>query len=109
MTVVLVLQHYTEGDHRLQTSLLTIQHLLKRWRIKAYGSKSIHVTFITQRETCPSVQIMYNFPKRKMSSILGYVLTEDLPSTNTSLQNGNNYVALSRKCTGCSDVSQSSQ
>jgi hypothetical protein len=31
---------------------------------------------------------MYNFPKQKMSSILGYILTEDLPGTNTSLQNG---------------------
>jgi hypothetical protein len=30
-------------------------------------------------------------PKKMMSSILGYTLTEDLPGTNTFSQNGKNY------------------
>jgi hypothetical protein len=46
--------------HKLQTSLLAIQHWLKKWRMKANGSKSTHVTFTTRRETCPSVHILNN-------------------------------------------------
>jgi hypothetical protein len=42
---------------KLQTNLLAIQHRFKEQRIKANGSKSVHATFITRRETCPSVHI----------------------------------------------------
>jgi hypothetical protein len=41
------------ASHKLQTDLLVIQNSFKKWRMKANGSKSIHVTFTTQRETCP--------------------------------------------------------
>jgi hypothetical protein len=79
------------ASHKLQTSLLTIQHWLKKWKMKDNGCKLIHVSFTTQRETYPSVHINnVQLPKQNMPSILGYILTEDLPGTNTSLQNGNN-------------------
>jgi hypothetical protein len=38
-------------------NLNTIQKWLKRWRIKAIESKSVHVTFTTRRETFPPVHI----------------------------------------------------
>jgi hypothetical protein len=43
------------ASHKLQTDLLAIQHWLKQWRMKANESKSIHITFTTQRGTCPPV------------------------------------------------------
>jgi hypothetical protein len=42
---------------KLQTDLHAIQNWFKKWRMKANESKSIHVTFTTQRETCPPVHI----------------------------------------------------
>jgi hypothetical protein len=42
---------------KLQSSLDAIQHCISLWRLKANGSKSIHVTFTNQRETCPVVYI----------------------------------------------------
>jgi hypothetical protein len=72
------------ATQKLQTDLLAIQNWFKKWRIKANESKSIHVTFTTQRET------MCNSTKKKMSSILGYTLTGNLPGTNTFSQDGNN-------------------
>jgi hypothetical protein len=42
-------------SHKLQTSILAIQHWLTKWRLKANGSKSTHVTFTTCRATCPPV------------------------------------------------------
>jgi hypothetical protein len=41
----------------LQTDLIAMQNWLKTWRMKAYESKSTHVTFTTCRATCPPVQI----------------------------------------------------
>jgi hypothetical protein len=35
------------ASHKLQTALLAIQNWFKKWRMKANGSKSIHVTFTT--------------------------------------------------------------
>jgi hypothetical protein len=58
------------ASHKLQTNLLAIHNWFKKWRMKAYGSKSIH--------------------KMMMSSILGYTSTGSLPGTNTFLQNENN-------------------
>jgi hypothetical protein len=45
------------ASHKLQTNLLSIQNWFKKWRMKANESKSIHITFTTLRETCPSVHI----------------------------------------------------
>jgi hypothetical protein len=42
------------ASQKLQTDLLAIQNWFKKWRMKANKSKSIHVTFTTQRETSPS-------------------------------------------------------
>jgi hypothetical protein len=56
-TVLLV----TDSDraiplHKLQTNLAAIQNWSKKWR-KANESKSVHVTFTIQRETCSPVHI----------------------------------------------------
>jgi hypothetical protein len=45
------------ASHKLQTNLLTIQHWLKKRRMKVKGSKSTHVTFTTGREKRPSFHI----------------------------------------------------
>jgi hypothetical protein len=41
------------ASHKLQADPLAIQNLFKKWRLKANESKSIHITFTTQREMCP--------------------------------------------------------
>jgi hypothetical protein len=45
------------ASHKLQTNLLSIQNLFKKWRMKVNGYKSIHVTFTTGKETCSLVHI----------------------------------------------------
>jgi hypothetical protein len=77
------------ASQKLQSDLYAIQNWLKKWRMKANESKSIHVTFTKRRETCPLVHINKCNSLEKMSSILGYTLTGDLPGTNTFSQNGN--------------------
>jgi hypothetical protein len=70
------------ASHKHQPNLLAIQNWFKKWRMKANGSKLVHVTCTTRRETSTSL--------KKMSSISDCTLTGDLPGTNTFLQNGNN-------------------
>jgi hypothetical protein len=63
------------ASQKLQTNLLAIQNWFKKWRMKANEFNSIHVMFITRRETClKSIQTVCNSPKKKTSSILGYKL-----------------------------------
>jgi hypothetical protein len=45
------------ASSKLQTNLLAIQSWLAKWRMKANGSKSTHITFTMQRGTCPLVHI----------------------------------------------------
>jgi hypothetical protein len=45
------------ASQKLQTDLLAIQNWFKKRKMKANESKSIHVAFTTQRETCPPVHI----------------------------------------------------
>jgi hypothetical protein len=45
------------ASYKLQTNLTTINNWLKKWRIKANESKSVHVTFTRHTETCPQVHI----------------------------------------------------
>jgi hypothetical protein len=45
------------ASHKLRTNLSAIRKWFKKWRMKANGSKSFHVTFTTRRETCPPVHI----------------------------------------------------
>jgi hypothetical protein len=71
------------ASHKLQTSLLTIQHWLEKWMTKVNGSKSTHVSFIARRVTCPFVQI--NDVRLPQAEYAKY-----LPGTNTSLQKGSN-------------------
>jgi retron-type reverse transcriptase len=40
------------NSQKLQASLLEIQSWLNTWRMKANGTKLVHVTFTTRRETC---------------------------------------------------------
>jgi hypothetical protein len=42
------------ASHKLQSNLLAIQNCLKKWRMKANGSKSIHVTFTIQKLRGPA-------------------------------------------------------
>jgi hypothetical protein len=59
--------------------------------MRANRSKSIYVTFTVGRETWPPVSISnMQTPKKKISSISGYILTGDLPGTDTFSQNGYN-------------------
>jgi hypothetical protein len=45
------------ASSKLQTNLLAVQSWLAKWRRKANGSKSTHITFTTRRGTCPLVHI----------------------------------------------------
>jgi hypothetical protein len=47
----------TIASSKLQTNLLAIQSWLAKWRMKANGSKSTHITFTTRAGTCPSVHV----------------------------------------------------
>jgi hypothetical protein len=76
------------ASQKLQTDLLAIQDRFKKWRMKTNEYKSIHVTFTTR--TPRSIYTVCSSPKQKMSSILGYTWTGDLPGINTFSQNGNN-------------------
>jgi hypothetical protein len=69
----------TIASHKLQTSLLEIQHLPTKWRLKASGSKLTHVTFTTCRATCPPVHI-YNeqLPQAEEVKYLGLHLDRRL-------------------------------
>jgi hypothetical protein len=47
----------TIASHKLQTNLIANQKWLKMWRMKANGSKSTQITFITRKDTCPPFYI----------------------------------------------------
>ena len=47
----------SEASRKLQIHLDEIQKWLRKWRIKANETKSVHVTFTLKRETCPQVYI----------------------------------------------------
>jgi hypothetical protein len=60
-----VIQSLLHGN--CKPTLAAIQNWFKKWRIKANGSKSIHVTFTTRREMFPPVHInsVQLYPKRR--------------------------------------------
>jgi hypothetical protein len=45
------------ASSKLQTILLAVQSWLAKWRMKANGPKSTHITFTTRREMCPPIHI----------------------------------------------------
>lgn len=45
------------ASQNLQNNLNEVQQWLKKWRIKANGTKSTHVTFTMRRDTCPPVTL----------------------------------------------------
>jgi hypothetical protein len=55
------------ASHKLQTNLLAIGNWFKKWRMKANGSKSSHITFNTRKETCPpgSYKQYATLPRRR--------------------------------------------
>jgi hypothetical protein len=60
------------ASQKLQTNLEAIQKWFKGWRIKANGSKLVHVTSITRRETFPPVHINnINLPQHDDVKYLG--------------------------------------
>jgi hypothetical protein len=66
-------------SQKLQTNLLAIQNWFQEWRMKADGCKSIHVTFTTQKETCPPVQINnVQIPQKEDVKYLGLHLDRRL-------------------------------
>jgi hypothetical protein len=67
------------ASQKLQTNLDVIQKWLKKLRIKAIESKSVHVRFITRRETCPPVRInTVNLPYQEDVKCLGLHLDRGL-------------------------------
>jgi hypothetical protein len=45
------------ASNKLQTNLVAIESWLAKWRMKANGPKSAHITFTTRRGTWPPVHI----------------------------------------------------
>jgi hypothetical protein len=67
------------ASHKLQTAILAIQSWLSDWRIKANGTKSVHVTFTIRRDTCPPVHINYvQIPQENHVKYLGLHLDRRL-------------------------------
>jgi hypothetical protein len=67
------------ASHKLQTNLLGIQNWFKEWKMKANGSKSIHITFTTRREMCPPVHInIMQLPQEEEVKYLGLHLDRRL-------------------------------
>jgi hypothetical protein len=67
------------ASQKLQTDLLAIQNWFKKWRMKANESKSIHVTFTTRREKCPTVHINnVQLPQEEDIKYLGLQLDKRL-------------------------------
>jgi hypothetical protein len=67
------------ASQKLQTDLLAIQNCFKNWRMKANGSKSIHVTFTARREMCPTVHInSVQLPQEEDMKYLGLHLDRRL-------------------------------
>jgi hypothetical protein len=81
------------GSEKLQTNLLAIQKWFRKWRIKANGSKSIHATFTTRRETCPPgpYKQCATLPRRRCQVSRATPWQETyLSGANIFSQNGNN-------------------
>jgi len=57
IAILIADNNHIEASLRLQESLSYIQKWLKKWRIKASGTKSVDVTFTIRKETCPSVTV----------------------------------------------------
>jgi alpha-glucuronidase len=67
------------ASSKLQTNLLAIQSWLAKWRMKANGSKSTHITFTTRKGTCPSVHINnVQLPQSEEGKYLGLHLDRRL-------------------------------
>lgn len=63
----------------LQTNLDKIQQWLTKWRIKPNEAKSVHVTFTTRKETCPSVHLYnHQLPQADDAKYLGMHLDRRL-------------------------------
>lgn len=68
-----------KASTKLQTSLNNITQWLKTWRIKANETKSVQVTYITRRETCPPMKLNgIEIPQANEAKYLGLYLDRRL-------------------------------
>jgi hypothetical protein len=79
------------ASQKLQIDLLAIQDWFKKWRMKANESKSINVTFTTQRATCAPVHInSVQLPQEEDIKYLRLYLDRRLTWHKHIFANGNN-------------------
>lgn len=65
----------------LQETLEKIQKWLDKWRIKVNETKSLHITFITRRETCPPAKLNnQELPTAEKIKYLGLHLDKGFPN-----------------------------
>jgi hypothetical protein len=88
-------------SQKLQTTLLAIQSWLRDWRIKANETKSVHVTFTTRRDTCPTVHINdVQIPQENHVKYLGLHLDRGLTWHTQFFLIVNSLDSRSPRCTG---------
>jgi hypothetical protein len=67
------------ASQKLQTVLAAVQNWFNKWKIKANGSKLVHVTFTTRREMCPAAHInIMQLPQEEDVKYLGLQLVRRL-------------------------------
>lgn len=67
------------ASQQLQKSLDMVQKWMEKWRIRANGNKSVHVTFTNRRGTCPPVTLNnLQIPQREEAKYLGMYLDRRL-------------------------------
>jgi hypothetical protein len=91
-------------------NLATVQICLKKWRIKANESKSVHVTFTTLRETCHPVHInKVHLPQQDDFKYLGLHLDRRLTWRKHIFTKRKKLGITLINCIGYLDRSQNSQ
>jgi len=94
----------------LQESLSYIQRWLKEWRIKATGTKSVHVIFTTRKETCAPVTLnSLRLSQVKDAKYLGLHLDRRLIGENICSSSENNLDFNWEKYTGYSAANRNCQ
>lgn len=69
----------TTASRRLQESLNSVQEWMRKWRVKANETKSTHVTFTLNRDTCPFVALNNTqLPQEQSAKYLGIHLDRRL-------------------------------
>lgn len=67
------------ASNMIQWNLSQIEHWLRKWKIKANETKSVHVTFTLRKESCPSVKMNdIKIPQSNEVKYLGFHLDRRL-------------------------------